>query len=1374
MNYPLISEYKEAIKSAEENFEELKHLRPVLDEEGEPMMTSGNFAVVFKMKDEQTGKLHAVKCFLKEQEGRAEAYRQIAEELEYVSSTFLTPIKYLDKELFVDSKNSDETEFPVLLMDWVEGITLDKYVREHIDDQYELSLLAYQFSRLAMWLMPQPFAHGDLKPDNILVKDDGTLVLVDYDGMYVPAMKGQKARELGSPDFRHPSRTENDFDEHIDDFSLASILLSLKAISLQPSLLEEYGASDRLLFSEKDYRNLSESKVMDALKPLMQDAELASLYSLYILALSQNNLSQVSFRLFNLKRPDKSQYEEENLNSKNLKNVYVDLGLSVKWAKCNLGANKPEEFGDYFEWGCLSPQNENKEVRRNTNFGSKYNTADGKKVLCPEDDAATCLLGMPWRMPTLEEITELKEKCEWKESSLNGVQGCRVIGPNGNSIFLPLAGSYDWGRGIPRPYKSGYGAYWSSSSYIHNFVFDNSWYLSIHRGKPDVNHYVRAMVYPIRPVMIEDDDLSTEVKEEDLINAWTDEFGVMYSADRRRLLKINNNLWEKEEWHYTIYNGTKVICDHAFHPWKNSYRNCGTASIKIPDSVRKIGEAAFMGIGLSSIVIPKNVKEIGCNILAANPYLDSIIVDERNPFFDSRNNCKAIIKSESNELVIGCKSTIIPFGVSIIGREAFSNCYNLVSIDLPNGVETIGEKAFFYCENLCNINLPQTITTIDSYAFEGSSLAYINLGDNIQSLGEKIFDSYRFKRIYASKQIQDRIKEITHEYDKYFDEAVSTIYDFNNACEDEVGAKYSKDRLRLLSIPETVEEYVIKDGTEYICDYAFVGGSSGGLLRSAFASKYKVNIISITLPGSIIAIGKNAFAGCNDITTIYIPVGTKKKFEKLLSKHINKLVEIDEGESYSTEVTDEDFANAWVDECGVMYSADRKRLLKAPKGIFNYTIKQGTIVICELAFWENENIISVIMPDCVSFIGRCAFENCRNLSSVIFSNKIQYLSDSVFHGCTSLKSIDIPNSIKVIGENAFAYCIGISSLSLPDSVIEIEYNAFSLCKNLESVYISDSIQKINPQAFHGCSKIHSLVVGAGNKYYDSRNNCNAIIEIKSKTLIIGCSSSVIPNDVTRIGPYAFDWCEGLSSITIPDNILELDRYSFSNCNTLTTIIIPRNVEKISCYSFYGCKNLSSLIVDNDNRIYDSRNDCNAIIETANNTLVLGCSNSTIPSGVIQIGNHAFGGCKSIVSIVLPKTIKKIDDWAFSGCESLATISLPNDLTEIGYGAFSQCRNLKSIIIPSSVTKIANHAFFECKELENVFLPEGVEELGQYAFARCESLTSIHLPDSLAQIGGWAFDNCCRLKSIFVPAGTINKFRVLFPKWCWHLLVEEQR
>ncbi len=291
MNYPLISEYVEAIKAAEDNFDQLNNLRPVLGEDGKPVMTSGGFAVVFKMEDEQTGKMYAVKCFLREQEGRAEAYHLIAEELEYVSSTFLTPIKYLDKELFVDTNASDETEFPVLLMDWVDGVTLDNYIRENIYDEYTLSMLAYQFSRLAMWLMPQPFAHGDLKPDNILVRDDGTLVLVDYDGMYVPAMKGQKARELGSPDFRHPNRNETDFDEHIDDFSLISILLSLKAISLNPELLEQYGASDRLLFSEKDYREFSQCELFKVIFP-SKNKELNIIYSMFLLSHSGLKLTK--------------------------------------------------------------------------------------------------------------------------------------------------------------------------------------------------------------------------------------------------------------------------------------------------------------------------------------------------------------------------------------------------------------------------------------------------------------------------------------------------------------------------------------------------------------------------------------------------------------------------------------------------------------------------------------------------------------------------------------------------------------------------------------------------------------------------------------------------------------------------------------------------------------------------------------------------------------------------------------------------------------------------------------------------------------------------------------------------------------------------
>ncbi len=304
MNYPLISEYVESIKYAEDNLGVLDRLRPVMDANGNPCMSSGNFAVVFKMREEGSGKLYALKCFLREQEGRAESYAKIASELEYVSSGFLTSVHYLEKELFVDTRQTDEREFPVLLMDWVEGVPLDCHVRVNIGNVYRLQLLAYQFGRLASWLGAQEFAHGDLKPDNILVREDGQFVLVDYDGMFVPAMRGERAKELGSVDFRHPSRSRQVFDGTIDDFALASIALSLKAIALKPELLAKYGAADRLLFSATDYCNPGASAILREVASLADDAELSRLLGMFYIALAEGNLAQVSFRLFNLSRPE--------------------------------------------------------------------------------------------------------------------------------------------------------------------------------------------------------------------------------------------------------------------------------------------------------------------------------------------------------------------------------------------------------------------------------------------------------------------------------------------------------------------------------------------------------------------------------------------------------------------------------------------------------------------------------------------------------------------------------------------------------------------------------------------------------------------------------------------------------------------------------------------------------------------------------------------------------------------------------------------------------------------------------------------------------------------------------------------------------------
>ena len=287
MQYPLISEYVRAIQDASDNLGELAHLVPVLDDHGEPYRSSGAFAVVFKMKDEQTGKCYALKCFTEEQEGRAEAYRQIADELEFVDSSYITSVKYLDKEIFVDS-SCEEDEFPVLLMDWIDGETMENYIAENYQDNYAMAMLCYRFCKMAAWLRSQPFAHGDIKPDNIMVRPDGNLTLVDYDGMFVPAMKGQKSPTIGTKDFSHPLRTVDDFDETIDDFALASIALSLKAISLKPSLLDEYGAADRLLFSVNDYNKLCKINLWKKLSKI-KNMEIKKLQTCLRLAENRQN-----------------------------------------------------------------------------------------------------------------------------------------------------------------------------------------------------------------------------------------------------------------------------------------------------------------------------------------------------------------------------------------------------------------------------------------------------------------------------------------------------------------------------------------------------------------------------------------------------------------------------------------------------------------------------------------------------------------------------------------------------------------------------------------------------------------------------------------------------------------------------------------------------------------------------------------------------------------------------------------------------------------------------------------------------------------------------------------------------------------------------
>lgn len=411
-------------------------------------------------------------------------------------------------------------------------------------------------------------------------------------------------------------------------------------------------------------------------------------------------------------------------------------------------------------------------------------------------------------------------------------------------------------------------------------------------------------------------------------------------------------------------------------------------------------------------------------------------------------------------------------------------------------------------------------------------------------------------------------------------------------------------------------------------------------------------------------------------------------------------------EPYSVEVTYND-----------LHSDDHKgTLCIAIPSTVSYNNRAYTVTkIGDYAFRCSYSITSVEIPSSVTNIGDHAFQSCTSLISVSIPNTVVTIGSGAFHNCSSIDSILIPNSVTNIGGSAFEGCSSLTTIVIPNSITKIDVGTFKLCSSLRSINIPNTITYIGDAAFEKCSSLTAFSIP------------NGVLEIEEKT---------------------FKDCHSLSTITIGNSVKYIWDAAFSECHSLNCIRIPKSVEFIR-NSFSGCYNLDTIMVEQGNSVYDSRKNCNAIIKTTTDALILGCKRTTIVDGIKRIEDRAFLNCINLSSIILPNTLDYIGSFAFFGCVSLTTISIPSQVQHIGVYAFGQCSSLNSIMIANGVKEIERYAFAQCSSLKTINIPNSVKNIGSGAFSGCVSLETASISNNVEYINERLFAGCSSLTSIML-------------------------
>ena len=684
----------------------------------------------------------------------------------------------------------------------------------------------------------------------------------------------------------------------------------------------------------------------------------------------------------------------------------------------------------------------------------------------------------------------------------------------------------------------------------------------------------------------------------------------------------------------TIPEGVTSIEDSAFE-------GCGSlTSITFPEGVTSIGSSAFQDCSsLTSITIPKDVTSIGYSAFSYCSNLISIIVEEGNLIYDSRENCNAIIKTETNELIAGCQSTIIPNSVTGIGRAAFMGCTGLSDITIPESVTSIGYAAFNSCSSLTSITIPKGVTSVGDYAFFYCS----NLISIIVEEGNLVYDS----RGNCNAIIKTETNELIAGFQ-------STIIP-NSVTSIGWAAFYSCTGLTDITIPE---------GVKSIRDNAFNGCT---------------NLSRITIPNSIKQIGSSAFRNTN------LPVEDNIRYAG----------------TWAIEVTD-----GTKDE---------------------YILRNNTTGIADAAFYNCTNLAAINIPESVTIIGNSAFSYCSSLTTInipegvtsisqyTFSNTNLPVENNIRYAGTwavevtgvkdkytlrdnttgiadymfeqgSMTEITLPYNLKHIGNYVCSNCNSLTSLTIPNSVTSIGEAAFMNCWRVISVTIPSSVTSIGGRAFTGRGDGTSIVVDANNPVYDSRGDCNAIICTETNHLIVGCSTTVIPNSVTSIGEFAFMNC-GITSFLIPNGVTCIKYGTFAGSGLLTSISIPSSVTSIENFAFASCRSLKTIIC---------RNDVPPTCEVdAFQSVDMGTCTLEVPLNSVSIYRETSPWSECNISAIVPQTLVLNDGEVFENEENMI-------VEDITYTRIFNNTNWQALYVPFEIPVTEEFlADFEVADLNDV-------------------------------------------------------------------------